>query len=139
MKAPQLHRIHKMTVLELNHIIFILPNLYQIVCTNKLLNKMWEMNKWIDESMIPFFGPWTYNLCSHHDNFHHNSKLTLKIILIPVYFHKIDKVFNFYFSLKYSWYIQTTQLKNGYKNQIDIFPKRKRRLLTGTWKDAQHC
>ena len=33
---------------------------------------------------------------------------------------------------------QTTWLKNGQRNWIDIFPKRKCRWPTGTWKDAQH-
>ena len=33
---------------------------------------------------------------------------------------------------------QTTQLKNGQKNWIDIFPKKMYRWPTGSWKDAQH-
>ena len=33
---------------------------------------------------------------------------------------------------------QTTKLKNGQKNWIDIFPKRKYRWPTSTWKDTQY-
>lgn len=34
---------------------------------------------------------------------------------------------------------QTTQLKNGQKTCIDIFPNRTCQWPTGTWKDVQHC
>ena len=33
---------------------------------------------------------------------------------------------------------QTTQLKNGQRTWIDIFPEKTYRWPTGTWKDAQH-